>query len=160
MKNRWINQRNEHSCGPVALLNLEKWLGKKATYAARYNYWMEHCNCKRDGTDLSCFVESLYSIDGIKITPRSNPNIQVIDDALKAGRAVIMKSAFVLNGKLEGHYYLIAERTPKEFFCVNTLGYTGWWTKASFRSHWLQHHLYYCHECGIAPYAWIVRKAT
>lgn len=158
MANRWIQQRNMHSCGPVALMNLSKWLGRKVTYATDYNYWKEQCCCDRYGSPLRCFVDSLYNIEGIKITPRSVPSLEVIDEALSNGKAVVMKSAFISNGTLQGHYFLITERTSRAFFCINAFTRAEWWTKKSFQKHWMQHHLYYCDECGVAPYIWIVRK--
>ena len=155
MATRWIRQRTWSGCGPVALLNLLKWLGEPVTYAKDYNYWRDKCCCDREGTPLNCFVEALYSIEGIKIQPRSVPSIEVIDQALLSGRAVLMKSS---QGLEDGHFFLVADRGPKHFFCVNGDGEHAWMTKAAFRSFWLQHYPYYCDECGVAPYAWIVRK--
>lgn len=155
---RWLRQRNCHSCGPVALMNLKKWLGQPVSYAKDYNYWVKKCCCDRTGTPLNCFVDALYSIEDIKVSPRSVPSLDLIDTALKQGKAVVMKSAFMEKGELQGHFFIITERSDKSFFCINAEADFRWWTKASFHAHWLQHYLYYCDECGIAPYAWIVRK--
>jgi len=158
MTKRWIKQRNSYSCGPVALMNLLKWLGQPVNYDKDYPEMFAKCKCNKEGTQLRNFVKVLYEIEDIKITPRTVPNIWVIDEALSQNRAVILKTAYKENYELEGHFFLITEKTEKSFFCVNLASKHGWASKASFQTHWLQHYSYYCHECGIAPYAWIIRK--
>jgi predicted double-glycine peptidase len=158
MAHRWIRQRNNYSCGPVAIMNLLKWLGESVTYANDYAYWLKQCKTAKYGTSLYNFTRVLYNLDGIKISPRNVPNIGVIDEALLNGRAVVMKSAYISNDVYEGHYYLITDCTDKSYYCVNLNDKHGWVSKPSFKNQWLQHHTNYCYECGIAPYAWIVRK--
>ena len=158
MAHRWIRQRNDFSCGPVAIMNLLKWLGESVTYANDYKYWANKCKTAEYGTTLHDFVRVLYNLDGIKISPRNVPNIGVIDEALQSGKAVVMKSAYIVDNVYEGHYYLITDQTDKSFYCVNLNDKHGWISKPSFKNQWLQHHTNYCHECGIAPYAWIIRK--
>lgn len=158
MGSRWIKQRDLHSCGPVALMNLQKWIGHPVTYASDFHYWKKKCKCNHDGSPLDAFVNSLYSIKDIKISPRSIPSLETIDSALQQGKAVVMKSAFMGKKELDGHYFLVTERSPRHFFCVNTNFQHEWVSKASFKAQWLQNYLYYCDECGVAPYAWIVRK--
>jgi hypothetical protein len=158
MNSRWIGQRNGSGCGPVAILNLLKWLGEPIAYAENYPYYSKKMKTSRYGTELRDFVRVLYGINGIKISPRNVPDIGVIEEALDNGKAVIMKSAY-FNGKdLEGHYFLVTQKTEKSFFCVNINRKHQWVSKPSFRLKWLQHHQNYCNTCGIAPYCWIVRK--
>jgi len=158
MSTRWIRQRNSSGCGPVAILNLLKWLGEPVTYAEGYPHFSKKMKTSRYGTELRDFVRVLYKIENIKISPRTVPNIGVIDDALEHGRAVIMKSAYFNGDALEGHYFLVTEKTDKSFFCVNVNHRHQWVSKPSFRLKWLQHHQNYCTECGIAPYCWIIRN--
>jgi hypothetical protein len=158
MATRWTSQRNEFGCGPVAIINLLKWLGDPATYERDYPTWRRKCCCTEYGTPLKNFVRALYSIKNIKITPRNVPNIGVISEALESGRAVVMKSAYYEGDDLMGHYFLVTNQTEKSFYCVNLNKRHGWVPKAAFSYHWLQLHINYCHECGIAPYSWMVRK--
>ena len=39
MASRWIRQRNSYTCGPVAIMNLLKWLGEPTSYAKDFEYW-------------------------------------------------------------------------------------------------------------------------
>lgn len=158
MASRWIRQRNSYTCGPVAIMNLLKWLGEKVIYAKDFEYWKNKCKTQKYGTSLCDFVKVLYKIEGIKISPRNVPNIGVLDEALLQGRAIVMKSAYIEKGIYIGHYYLITETTDKSYYCINLNDKHGWVSKISFKNEWLQHHTNYCHECGIAPYAWIIRK--
>lgn len=153
---RWIRQRNGSSCGPVCIMNLLKWLGEPVTYR-HYSFFKKKLKCKEYGTPLADFVSVLYNIEDIKISPRTVPNIGIIDEALFQGRAVVMKSAYIENNELIGHYFLITDRTDKSFFCVNLNNKHGWVSKPSFRNQCLQYYTNYCHQCGIAPYCWIIR---
>lgn len=159
MTSRWIKQRNGFGCGPVAIINLLKWLGEPVSYEASYPYWKKKCSCSEHGTPLRSFVNCLYSLDGIKIMPRSFPSVGLIGEAVSNGRAVVMKSAYKEGHSLTGHYFLVTDQTDKSFFCVNLHRRHMWVPKAAFQFHWLQRHANYCHECGVAPYAWLVRKA-
>jgi hypothetical protein len=158
MAKRWIRQRTSSSCGPVALMNLKKWLDHSVSYARDFEYWKRKCRCKKYGTALPDFVRALYSINDIKISPRTVPNIGIISEALYQDKAVVMKSAYYTPQGLEGHYFLITDQTDKSFFCVNLSGKHFWVSKSIFAVHWLQHHPNYCYECGVAPYCWIIRK--
>lgn len=175
MASRWIRQRNFYSCGPVALLNLSKWLGEKVTYANDYLYWFDKCSCSVYGSSPTNFVQALYSIENIKITPRSIPTMCIIDESLKKNRAIVMKSAslgvgeFWGENRIVGHYYLITERSKDSFFCVNYDEHEhipsapfkaqhGWIKKSFFKQHFLKYHTNFCDDCGVAPYAWIIRK--
>jgi hypothetical protein len=154
---RWIRQRTGSSCGPVAILNLLKWLGEPVSYEKNFRYYKKKCDCNRYGTALQDFVAVLYGLNGIKITPRSVPNLGVIDEALSHGKAVVMKCAYIEKDELIGHYFLITERTEKSFYCVNLNYKHGWVSKASFRNQCMQYFTHYCHQCGVAPYCWIIR---
>jgi len=44
---RYVKQRDEYSCAPVALLNLCKWAGVSCAYdSERYRWIKTRCNCK------------------------------------------------------------------------------------------------------------------
>lgn len=158
MATRWIRQKNGSSCGPVALLNLLKWLGRDVSYDKDFSYWKERCCCDRHGTPLDAFLNALHSIDGIGVQPRIRPSVEVIDSALQRGRIAVMKSAFNFDGEVEGHFFLVTERTNKSFYCVNVYCGHRWLTKDRFEAWWLQHHPWYCDGCGVAPYCWLISK--
>jgi len=141
-------------------MNLLKWLGEPVAHDRDYLAWKRRMGCERYGTPLKNFVKTLYKIPDIKISPRNAPNVGTIEDALVGGRAVVMKSAYMDRGLMVGHYYLITDLTEKSFFCVNLNQKHSWVPKAAFQFHWLQLHANYCMECGIAPYAWIIRPES
>lgn len=153
-------------------MNLSKWLGNRVAYTRDYRYWFEKCNCDSNGSSPESFIRALYSIENIKITPRSIPTVQIIDNALKNNKAVVMKSASLIDWgvpRIIGHYYLISERDRSSFFCINYDEYEhlppapfkprhGWISKSFFKANFLKYHKHFCDDCGVAPYAWIIRK--
>ena len=160
MANCWIKQRNNYSCGPVALMNLNIWLGNPISYACDYVDWFARCKCDRQGSPLAPFVESLYGIEGIKVRRRNVPTIEIIDNALVKNKVVVMKSAISYKGETMGHYFLVTERKENSFFCVNYSDKHGWLKKTFFENYYLNYHAKYCEDCGVAPYAWIVSKVS
>ena len=158
MGTRWIAQKTSTGCGPVALLNIKKWLGNSVSYKKDFQEMHQKCKTKDFGTELKYFVKNLYKIDGIKILPRNYPTTAQLSAYINEDIIILMKAAIPCDDGVIGHYFIISEQTEKSFFCVNVFQKHLWMSKASFDMWFLQKHTYYCHECGVAPYCWILRK--
>lgn len=156
---RWIAQKTSSGCGPIALLNIRKWLGQRINYQNDYKKIHQSCKTNSHGTELKYFVKNLYKIDGIKIVPRNYPSVSTLSSCLTEDKILLMKVAIPFRDGIEGHYFIVSEQNEKSFFCVNVFHTHKWMSKASFDLWFLQKHSYYCHECGTAPYCWIIRKS-
>ena len=160
MGTRWLAQKTQSGCGPVALLNIRKWLGQNITYQKDYKKLHNKCRTATYGTQLKHFVKNLYDIDGIKILPRSFPTTASLSAMLGENKLLLMKVAIPTADSVYGHYFIVSDQTEKSFYCVNVFYKHMWMSKASFDLWFLQKHTYYCHECGVAPYCWVIRKDT
>lgn len=163
-KTRWIAQRNLYSCGPIAILNTLKWIGYPVSYKNGYEHWMKKCRCTNDGTHQHRFQNCLNERKNATITSKQLPTINAIEEAISHDAVVIMKSSYLLEKKIEGHFFIISEMTDNMFFCVNVEGRHMWLHKTLFAQYYLQYHKMFCEECGtsnlcgISPYAWFVKK--
>ena len=165
---RWIAQKNKSSCGPIAILNILKWLEIEINYSKDYCKYKRKCKCTKDGTHQPYFEKSLNSIAGIDVKCKNLPTIKEIEDALNSNHIIIMKSTFMVDfKKIEGHFFIISEMTEESLFCINDIyGQHTWYNKDIFAQYYLQYHKGYCEACGtsklcgISPYAWFVKKRT
>lgn len=158
MATRWIAQKTLTDCGPVAILNVRKWLGHKVSYRSDLKETRRKCRTGSYGTELNHFVRNLHQIGGIRITPRNYPTTAQMSSHLAEDKIIVMKAAIPCGETVEGHYFIVSEQTDKSFFCVNIFNKHSWMSKASFDMWFLQKHTYYCFDCGVAPYCWILRK--
>ena len=163
---RWIAQKNEFSCGPIAILNILKWIGFQVNYKKDYNFWKKKCKCDYSGTHQSNFQYCLNNLKNITNIPKHRPTISSIEDALNTSQIVIMKSTFMVDSKKDlGHFFIISEMTDDKFFCINDFKSSHkWYDKKVFAQYFLQYHRSYCDTCctsslcGVSPYAWFVKK--
>ena len=56
---RYLVQRNEFSCGPIAIINTLKWCGARATYSSHYKKLVKDCKTDIHGTSDSAFSYQL-----------------------------------------------------------------------------------------------------
>ena len=56
---RWIAQKNKFSCGPIAILNILKWVGFPVSYKKDYNFWKKKCKCNCFGTHQSNKIDKI-----------------------------------------------------------------------------------------------------
>ena len=50
---RFVRQKNNFSCAPIAILNAAKWAGKKLSYKKDYKRIVDDLKCNKDGTKIS-----------------------------------------------------------------------------------------------------------
>ena len=117
---RFIKQRDEYSCGPVAIVNALKWAGIKATYAHVKKY-KRICKTEEDmGTTLFAIHETLAATKVFKIVRLYNPPIKRIDEHIDGGGAVLFGSTKIKTEEsYEGHYALIVSRSQKRYGVCN-----------------------------------------
>jgi hypothetical protein len=108
---RYIRQRNNYSCGPVALLNALKWAGAtKGTSYEMVSYWCEACRTtKRMGTSFIDLFRAARTLPLIGAR-KARPKVKLIDinAHLRHGGAVILGSfSESMNGF---HWFLVTEK--------------------------------------------------
>lgn len=111
MMPRYIRQRDNYSCGPVALLNALKWAGAtRGTSYATLPSWRDTCRTtRREGTrftDLFRAARMLPLLGARKAKPRVR--LADIDAHLRHGGAVILGSVSEPMGGF--HWFLVTER--------------------------------------------------
>lgn len=120
---RWIKQRNEFSCVPVAFLNILKWKGDRTTYRENYKTWAKECHTEKTGSWN--WTSNLRKLD-LEIKQRVQPSIREIIRELDSGSIVLMKSAWTGRFGNHGHAFLVTKNSGKSLFCVNVNGGHKW----------------------------------
>lgn len=80
VKIRYVRQRNQYSCGPVAVLNAMKWAGMPVTAKDHLKWVSEECKADRTGTwisDVDHFLRKLPCLKVRKVRRRRNRDIWV-----------------------------------------------------------------------------------
>jgi hypothetical protein len=105
---RYLGQRDKFRCGPIALLNLHKWKGKKVTGRDLKHYtWMLGCS-RRHGTAEENFSRTLgWRPDTVR--NRQRIPYRVFRDEINKGKAAVILTKFPEGGDHAGswHYYLV-----------------------------------------------------
>lgn len=115
---RYIKQRDDYSCGPVALINILKWLGRKCTYTDLAMV-KRLCNCNQNGTN-SHNMENALRVLGIKGKHVSNLNLLEAVKHLEEG--IILLDAFISEDEdnIENyHYFLCVDYDDYHFHVIN-----------------------------------------
>lgn len=128
-KTKYIKQKDECSCGPVALLNLHKWLGQSLTYKdlsrIKQNMgWPFDMNPNEEGTPSICmtlyilkhFRKFFVKHSQYKINVRLNRKITTLLNHLDQGRAVIFTHPAIAHPKdkiLNWHYSLFIKEQDR-----------------------------------------------
>ncbi len=113
---RYIKQRDNYSCGPVALINAARWSGSKEKIRSLRKRFMSECECTFPGTSLGNFKKVINEIDCFKIHSMcKQPSIGRLDYNLDVGRIVILR----IRSELGGHYFLCTRYTSEEYEVIN-----------------------------------------
>ncbi len=108
---RYVRQRNDYSCGPVALLNALKWAGRKGAYRKDIELLKAECGTTRKGTPFANMVYAARFHRGyFSVTSKRNVTIADINAHLRRGGAVILGSVSTILDPDAYHYFLITER--------------------------------------------------
>jgi len=127
---RYLKQRDEFSCGPIAVINALKWAGLKVTEKTHKKHMIRLTNCKsHHGRGFGgCFP---YDIDYALLQYKSIKICKVYDAFDRADRTNMFTE---INNHLDndgsllmryfwkpgrGHYTFCIGRTPKTYTFVN-----------------------------------------
>lgn len=99
---RYVKQRDSYSCGPVAIINILKWLGvEKVTYKL-LPFAQIICNCSTDGThDID--IEKAMKYLEITKKRKISPSIKEVDKHLISGGIILISYVTIFD---DGHFSL------------------------------------------------------
>ncbi len=131
-KVRYIQQRNNFSCSPVAMINTLKWLGYPLTrkhikvFEALMDTTRTGTPANRTKTTLNLFKVKYEEIVNLK--PKD------IDKALEEGKLVHFHFAWIEDGIGHSHEAIIDKKTPKRYRLINaTENKIDYWDKKRLR---------------------------
>jgi hypothetical protein len=108
---RFVCQRDTAHCGPVALMNLDKWRGKKVQYRRDIHKYERKVNWTPEGTLQRCF--------NVAVGKRSRRiSYALLKRIVTTGGVVVLLTT--QPRKRWGHYYLVVGIThDNQFLCIN-----------------------------------------
>jgi len=115
-KIRYIRQRDQFSCGPVAIINTLKFLGCNITYKD-LPLVQNLCKCKSpDGTNPEN-LEKALSMLGICFERKIKPSLKDIDGHIKSRGAILLNYCISM-----GHYSLcVGKSGTNNYTLINDL---------------------------------------
>jgi hypothetical protein len=153
-KCRWIKQRDNHSCVPVAILNVLKWAGFPVTYRSAFDYWKEMVkHTAENGTHIRDYSFIFSRMPEVKMKRKTRPSLAEIDSVLSEGNAVLLRSAWKAGDEVHRHLLLITARTQKSWFLTNTFRGHAWFPKQVVETLYMEKHRL---RSGIYPTAWFI----
>lgn len=151
------------SCGPVAILNVRKWLGKKHTaYRENLHHFESMGFCYETGMEPRSLSKTLNKMK-IKYKRKSLAAIEDIEEAIDNDNLVILQFAWYCkkDGFHGAHYVVIDKHTDKSFKAWNySWEIKGPWIKKSeFKKDFLYTRRYYNRMYDrTSPIIWIINK--
>lgn len=130
---RYVKQRDETSCGPVAIINIFKWMNCNVTYdfihTARLFCKWEDGRRNGGGGTTNLDLEYALKIFGIKNKRIIKPTLEDIDNHIDSGGIVLIgySNPYYMPGfmnKDEDHFALCIGRTENSYTMVNDNGKT------------------------------------
>ncbi len=126
-KIRYIKQVDRTSCGPVALINVLKWLGCDVSYN---NFiYMSKCICdwkdpryEEDGGVVNDGMDKALNYFKINFKAIDNPKLSDFDTHLENGGAILISYIPILNSKKHeqcGHISFCIGKSSKMYVMVN-----------------------------------------
>lgn len=146
---RWLRQRTNWSCVPVAVINILKWAGHRVTHRD-LRYWQRRTKQNATGASLANYEKVLRSLP-VRMRKSGQPRIPDIDRWLRQDKIVLLRSAWLRGDKVARHVFLLVARSSHHFYCVNLHGTHLWKSKTAVR-HW---HL---QRRGNYPMAWYIER--
>ena len=122
VKPRYISQKDNYSCGPVAFINLMKWSGENVTYKD-INFYKEFLMCDKSGTFRGVFSVAIESLYNLNVKHVSNPRSKDIDGCLDKGGSVVLVYSFYDEDEEDceaGHFMFVTKKCKKTYLCHNS----------------------------------------
>ena len=122
---RYVRQRDQYSCGPIAIMNALKWAGLSATYRTHFHKIRSLCKTTMSwGTTPKNMTVTLEKYSKcLSFTTKSLVTLKEIDKHLAAGGAVILEYWFLDDemGYYDGHYVFVFREREHNFIIVNAI---------------------------------------
>ena len=117
---RFVKQRNQFSCGILAIINTKKWLGLKASYKKDYKKTARFCKTTTDGTKREKISAALDKLsDYLTYEFMYLVTFKQIKEHLVTGGAIILEYFFLeYPGMHDGHYEILMYENEK-FYSIN-----------------------------------------
>lgn len=121
---KYVKQRDEYRCGPIALLNALIWAGQDVSYEKDIDRLTEKCHCSRlKGTYHINFYKALRQV-GKKVFDVNliwNPSIKLVDQHLQSGGSIIINYRWQAPHQDSLHYASLVDitETGKTISVVN-----------------------------------------
>lgn len=115
---RYFKQKDDISCGPIALLNVRLWAGQPVTYKQNCEECMKICKCS-DGTQRSHFQRALnhFAPNSYNVYTNSNLTIQDLSNHIKTDGIAVLLHYFP--GAWYSHFCLVTERKDDNWILIN-----------------------------------------
>lgn len=163
MRIRYTKQNNNYGCGPIAIINLLKWSGHRATIKTHYEFLEKACATKDpdgheySGTKAKDFDRVLHQVGkrvSLKVVHRMIPTYRGIVNHLEKGGSVVLlhKSD---HGNL--HYTLVTKIESNTGTPVFEVVNAFWDTPARHFVGELHMKAWLCRD-GHYPQAWFVKR--
>lgn len=155
---RYLNQRDGYSCGPIAIINVLKWLGHRAT-EDQLPYFRNLCSTSiKDGTSAEDISSALDWYDNF-IQYDFMPTVTLGRIVAQLKRGIILLHYWINTDKEQdnGHYILIIGTTKKGFLVVNEFN-KGYALRECTSEH-LSKRINVKDSKGKKAFGWIIRKA-
>lgn len=120
---RFVKQKDQYSCGPIAIMNALKWAGLPATYRTHFHKIRSLCKTTMswgttpDNMTMALLKHSKY----LNFTTKSLVTLKEIEKHLDAGGAVILEYWFKDEKDYDGHYVFIFREHGHDFMAVNAM---------------------------------------
>jgi hypothetical protein len=99
---KYLRQRDDFSCGPIALMNVLKWAGYNITYKDHTRF-VKMCKCSKTGTFSDAFDDALRRYTKLMVLPDDGPfpapKIELVDECLAVGGVVVFSYFYKYGGK-------------------------------------------------------------
>ncbi len=121
---RYLKQADgSYICGPIAVMNVLKWVG----YDVKYNdlkYFKDMCECNIDGTRRNNFERTLgFFRPDIKFYVRNIIKIGQIDKHLEKDGFIILQTSKMEDGNRTGHYWSVSSKSMNSYIAHNVRDY-------------------------------------
>ena len=115
---RYLRQKDEFHCGPVAIINAMKWVGINASARSHLNQLSKECGTDKYGTYPQRFGRVLSKY--VRAHYWERPFTPGLKNHLSFGRAFVLGHSFVRNDDIvESHYTLCIGRDSGGYIMVN-----------------------------------------
>ena len=120
---RYVKQKDQYSCGPIAIMNALKWAGLQTTYKTHFHRIRTLFKTTMSwGTTIDNMTATLLKHGRyLSFTTKSLVTLKEIDRHLAQGGAVILKYWFKESAGYDGHYVFLFREEGHDFIAVNAM---------------------------------------